>query len=81
MASFSSRSTSAIHPWPLPRRRLTYRFVFVPETIGSLVYLSEQLEHIWRHTRVGFALTCLGDDRAYSYLASRRQHGLTVAEP
>ena len=56
----------------LPRRRHTFRFVFVPETIGSLVYLSEHLDHMRAHTRAGFTLTCFGDDRTFSYLASRR---------
>ena len=56
----------------LPRRRFTFRFVFVPETIGSLVYLSQRLEHMQAHVRAGFVLTCIGDDRAFSYLASRR---------
>lgn len=51
--------------------RLTCRVVFIPETIGSLVYLSRHLEHLRRHMRAGFVVTCAGDERAWSYLASR----------
>lgn len=57
-------------------RRYTYRFVFVPETIGSLVYLSRHREHLRQHVVAGFNLTCLGDERAYSYLPSRREDSL-----
>jgi len=52
-------------------RRYTYRFVFVPETIGSIVYLSQNLDHLKRHVVAGFNLTCIGDDRSYSYLPTR----------
>jgi len=55
----------------LPKRRYTYRFVFAPETIGSLIYLSQHLEHLKKRVKAGFILTCVGDDKNYSYLASR----------
>ena len=52
-------------------RRYTYRMVFIPETIGSLVYLSRNLRPMKTRVIGGFNLTCLGDERAYSYLPSR----------
>ena len=45
--------------------------VFIPETIGSLVYLSRNLASMKKRVIAGFNLTCLGDERAYSYLPSR----------
>lgn len=55
----------------LPKRKLTYRFVFIPETIGALTYTSQNLDDLRNNVIAGFNLTCIGDDGDYSYLASR----------
>lgn len=56
----------------------SYRFVFIPETIGSLMYMSMNLERMKRDIVAGYVLTCVGDDRAVSYLPSR--NGNSVAD-
>lgn len=56
----------------------SYRFVFIPETIGSLMYMSLNLERMKRDILAGYVLTCVGDDREVSYLPSRS--GNSVAD-
>jgi len=58
--------------------RFSYRFVFVPETIGSIVYMSRHFRQLQKHVVAGFVLTCLGDNGPFSYLPSRT--GNTLAD-
>jgi aminopeptidase-like protein len=51
----------------------SYRIIFVPETIGSIVYLSKNFEVLKRNVIAGYNITCVGDNRDYSYLPSRSE--------
>jgi len=72
--------TTALSLWLnlLEKRKYTYRIIFIPETIGSIVYLSKNLSHLKEHVKAGFNITCIGDDRSYSYLPSR--NGKTLSD-
>src|SRR5262249_41868488 len=58
-------------------RKLSYRIVFIPETIGSLVYLSHNLRQMIERTVAGFVVACVGDERCYSMIGSRMGNTLT----
>lgn len=62
----------------LARRRYTYRIIFIPETIGSITYLSKNLAHLQKHVVAGFNISCVGDNRTFSYVESR--YGNTLAD-
>lgn len=57
----------------MKQRRFTYRFIYIPETIGSITYLSrgDHLQHMKETMIAGFNLSCVGDDRDYSIVESR----------
>lgn len=57
-----------------PNRKYTYRFVFIPEMIGSAAYLEYHKDLLKERVKAAFNLTCVGDDRAWSFLPSRKNN-------
>lgn len=53
------------------RLRYSYRFLFIPGTIGSITWLSLNEERA-RAIRHGLVLTCIGDRGNFTYKKSRR---------
>lgn len=59
-----------------PKRKLTYRFVLHPETIGSIAYLSLRGRHLALHCVAGFVMSNTGVAAPFRYKRSRRGNSL-----
>lgn len=55
----------------LPKRRLTYRFLLGPETLGALYFLEKYGDHFRKNLEAGLVLTCCGDAGQLTYKKSR----------
>ena len=55
----------------------TYRIVFIPETIGSITYLSKNLDLLKDRVIAGFNVSCVGDEGNHSYVPSRSGNTLS----
>jgi aminopeptidase-like protein len=52
----------------------TLRFIFIPETIGSISYLSNNLKYLKENVIGGYNLSCVGDERQHSCMFSKYQN-------
>jgi len=65
--------------WLMNRNnKYTYRIVFAPETIGAIIYISKNYDALTNNVIAGFNLSCVGDNRGYSFMPSRL--GNTLAD-
>ena len=58
-------------------RRYNYRIIFIPETIGSITYLSKNYIDMKEKVVAGFNITCVGDNNAFSHVESRYGNNLS----
>lgn len=49
----------------------SYRIIFIPETIGSIAYLSLNFSQLKKFVVGGFVITCVGDERSWGHIPSR----------
>lgn len=56
----------------------SYRFLFLPETIGAIYYLKKNLIRMKKNVIAGFVCTCLGDKGDFSFIGSK--YGNNFAE-
>ena len=55
----------------------TKRIIFIPETIGSIAYININLERLKKNIIGGYVVTCVGDERKYSYLQTKYENSLS----
>lgn len=55
-----------------PDRHYTYRFLFVPETIGVITWLARNKDHAKERIAAGMVFSCVGDDGTLTWKSSRR---------
>ena len=58
--------------------RFSYRFVLLPETIGSICYINKFYKELKSKMLCGFNISCVGDNGNYSIIESRS--GNTLAD-
>ena len=51
----------------------SYRFILIPETIGSIAYISKNYKKLRQNVVMGFCLTCLGGDGKHSFVPDRNE--------
>ena len=56
----------------------TIRFVFIPETIGSIAYLNLNYNELKKNVIAGYTLSCIGDQRSYSFIPTK--YGSTISD-
>jgi aminopeptidase-like protein len=56
----------------ITNRRLTFRFLFHPETIGAIALLHRLGDHFLKHLIAGYVVSCVGDAGPFHYKRSRR---------
>ena len=49
----------------------TIRFLFIPETIGSIAYINKNLKNMKKNIIGGYNLSCIGDEREHSCMLSK----------
>tara|TARA_B100001029_G_scaffold177193_1_gene181418 strand:- start:536 stop:1825 length:1290 start_codon:yes stop_codon:yes gene_type:complete len=67
-------SMSLINYFKKKKLNKTIRFIFIPETIGSISYISENLEKLKTNLVGGYNLSCVGDERMYSCIFSKEKN-------
>ena len=59
------------------KNKYTLRFIIIPETIGSIVYLNKNLKKLKQNFLCGYNLSCVGDNRRYSIISTKYNNSLS----
>tara|TARA_Y100000389_G_scaffold205040_1_gene262341 strand:- start:5914 stop:7230 length:1317 start_codon:yes stop_codon:yes gene_type:complete len=64
-------SMSLIDYFAKKKLEKTLRFLFIPETIGSISWISKNFNHIKNKIIGGYNISCIGDNRSHSFVESK----------
>jgi len=59
------------------KKRYSMRFIFVPETIGSISFIHKNFKKLKKNVIAAYCLTCIGDERNYSLILSKYGNSLS----
>ncbi len=66
-------SMSLINYFKQKKLNYSLRFIFIPETIGSIAYLHKNFLKLKKNVFAGYNLTCVGDEKNYSCMLSKKE--------
>ncbi len=54
--------------------KYSYRFIFIPETIGSIAYIQKNYQSLKKKILAGYVVSCVGDENSYSYIPGPQEN-------
>ena len=67
-------SMSLINHFKKKKLDKSIRFLFIPETIGAITFLSKNLNSLKKSVIGGYSLSCIGDERNHSCVLSKNSN-------
>lgn len=67
----------AKHIFSKKNLKYSYRFIFIPETIGSVAYIKKNFSEMKKKIIAGYNITCVGDEGNFSLLFSKDENKLS----
>ena len=67
-------SMSLINHFKKKKLDKSIRFLFIPETIGAITFLSKNLNSLKKNVIGGYSLSCIGDERNHSCVLSKNSN-------
>jgi len=64
-------TTALIKNYIKNKNEKTLKFIFIPETIGSIAYIKKNINYLKKRIIGGYVLTCIGDERNYSLITTK----------
>ena len=67
-------SMSLINHFKKKKLDKSIRFLFIPETIGAITFLSKNLNSLKKSVIGGYSLSCIGDERNHSCVLTKNSN-------